>query len=134
MIDDGSRTLRRALRANATFSAASGAAMLAADGLVAAALGAFESLGEIQIVGVSLVAFALALVWMARREVIRAGEAIAVVAADLSWVAASTVALALAPLPRTGAIAVALVAAVVASFAIWQGVGIARMRKAADAA
>ncbi|MEZ4217189.1 MAG: hypothetical protein R3E88_11975 [Myxococcota bacterium] len=126
MTEDRFRTLRTALRANAAFSGGSGLALLAGDGFFAALLGAFQHVGEVQLVGAGLVAFAAVLVALARRAAIPAAAARAVVVADAVWVVGSAVALLAAPLPTLGAAAVALVALVVAGLAVWQAAGLRR--------
>ncbi len=130
---DPARWLRLSLRANATFSAVSGSGMLFAASTIAGLLGIEQTL-LVRITGVNLLGFAALLVWLASREVIKPSLAIAVVGADLLWVAGSAGLLPARVFSPTGNWLVAGVADVVLLFAILQYVGIRRMRAVAQAA
>ena len=80
------RLLRLCLRANAAFSATCGTALLAAPAALAGALGVSPP-GLIGGLGAQLLLFAGLLVLLASRPSIRPALAMAVVVADLLWVA-----------------------------------------------
>ena len=130
---DPARWLRLSLRANAIFSAVSGSGMLFAASAIAGLLGIEQTL-LVRITGVNLLGFAALLVWLASREVIKPSLAMAVVVADLLWVAGSAALLPAGVFSTTGNWLVAGVADVVLLFAILQYVGIRRMRAVAQAA
>ncbi len=130
---DPARWLRLSLRANAIFSAVSGSGMLFAASAIAGLLGIEQTL-LVRITGVNLLGFAALLVWLASREVIKPSLAIAVVVADLLWVAGSAGLLPTGVFSPTGNWLVAGVADVVLLFAILQYVGIRRMRAVAQVA
>ena len=130
---DPARWLRLSLRANATFSAVPGSGMLFAASAIAGLLGIEQTL-LVRITGVNLLGFAALLVWLASREVIKPSLAIAVVVADLLWVAGSAGLLPAGVFSTTGNWLVAGVADVVLLFAILQYVGIRRMRAVAQVA
>ncbi len=130
---DPTRWLRLSLRANAIFSAVSGSGMLFAASTIAGLLGIEQTL-LVRITGVNLLGFAGLLVWLASREVIKPSLAIAVVVADLLWVAGSAALLQAGVFSTTGNWLVAGVADVVLLFAILQYVGIRRMRAVAQVA
>ena len=130
---DPSRLLRITLRANAAFSLLCGGFMLAADGLVAAILGAYTALGPIHFVGANLVVFSAMLLWLASREAISPKLALGVVAADGLWVVGSWIAIALGVVTGQGMWAVAIVADVVLLFAVLQYLGVRRLRRATAA-
>ncbi len=130
---DPARWLRLSLRANATFSAVSGSGMLFAASAIAGLLGIEPAL-LVRITGVNLLGVAALLVWLASREVIKPSLAMAVVVADLLWVAGSAALLPARVFSTTGNWLVAGVADVVLLFAILQYVGIRRMRAVAQVA
>ncbi len=130
---DPARWLRLSLRANAIFSAVSGSGMLFAASAIAGLLGIEQTL-LVRITGVNLLGFAALLVWLASREVIKPSLAIAVVVADLLWVAGSAGLLPAGVFSPMGNWLVAGVADVVLLFAILQYVGIRRMRPVAQVA
>ena len=116
---DPARWLRLSLRANAIFSAVSGSGMLFAASAIAGLLGIEQTL-LVRITGANLLGFA--------------SLAMAVVGADLLWVAGSAVLLPAGVFSPTGNWLVAGVADVVLLFAILQYVGIRRMRAIAQVA
>lgn len=116
--------LRAALRANVAFSLLSGLLLLFSGGMVARwGLGPWWLAS---VVGFSLLPFAAI---VARVAVLPAiglrNPARLVVAADLAWVVASIVLLAVVDLPGSGATLVTVVAGVVAVMAVWQILGLA---------
>ncbi len=129
MTDDPSQLLRTAFKANAYFSAISASVLLIGDGLVAALLGAYDALGPIHFVGLNLAVFAGFLFWLARRDSIAPPIALAVIVADLLWVAASWVAIGGGLTTGQGSWAVGFVADIVLLFAIVQYVGLRRLQR-----
>lgn len=124
MADDRSdaipRALRRALRANAGFSALSGLAIAGFSGSLPDVMGAGPSLLYL-VLGIGLAAYAAHLFLLSRRDELRRLEAVLVVAGDVAWVAGSAVVLVAGVLTAQGAALVAGAAAVVAALAVWQG-------------
>ncbi len=117
--------LRTSLRANAAFSAISGAVMIAAAGPLAALMGIAVS-AVVPPVGVILVLYAGGLWWSARRPQVNPTEARIAVSMDLAWVVLSAALLLLAPslLTPAGRWIVAAVAVCAAAFAILQALGL----------
>ncbi len=93
---DASCLLRTSLRANAAFSAASGAALIAAAGPLATLMGISATLA-LPVVGVILVLYAGTLWWSARRPTLNRGEARIAISMDVAWVVASAALLLIAP-------------------------------------
>lgn len=124
---DPTRWLRLSLRANATFSVLSGLVFSVASGVIADFLGGVEAV-LVLAVGLQLLLFAGALVWLASRPSIPAGLVIAVVVADLGWVLGTIVAVYADLFTRGGAIAALVVADLVLVFAILQAIGLRRAR------
>jgi hypothetical protein len=116
-----SSLLRRALAANALFSALSGAVILAASDRLAELLGIRISLLPL---GAMLIVYAAGLLWNARRENVSAVEAWIAVLLDVVWVAGSAVVIFAGVLSATGNWIVAIVADVVLLFAVLQVVGL----------
>lgn len=123
---DPARFLRKSLRGNAVFSALSGLTFAIASGTIAAFLGAFPPL-LVFAVGVQLLVFAAALVWLASRPEISAPLAIGVIVADLVWVVATLVAVYVDLFTRGGAVLLLILADVVLLMAILQAIGVHRM-------
>jgi hypothetical protein len=122
------RRLRAALRANAAFSLASGAVLMAAGWFLAEPW----RLGPDWLppaVGLAVAGFGLLTAWLTGRprQLLRSG-AVLVTAADLAWVAGSAALLAWRPPPPLGAVATAAVAA----FAVRQVAALAASRHAVD--
>ena len=118
------RLLRTALGANAAFSTASGLALVLAPDSVGEAMGGLPAL-VLRLVGVGLLAFAAAVVWVRAGAVRRPDRVLAVTVADTAWVIASA-ALPVLPvsLSPAGVAIVAGVAAVVALLAVLQLAGL----------
>jgi hypothetical protein len=122
-----SSLLRNALRGNALFSGLSGIVSLVAAQSLATFTGIQESLVFV-ILGVVLILFAVDLIWIASRESINRRFAVAVIFMDVAWVAGSAIILLfdLLPLTVAGRWTIALLAEVVAVFAILQTIGLRR--------
>lgn len=123
------RLLRTVLRANAAFSALCAAALLLDAAPLAAALGV-PAPGALTVLGLPLMLFAAAVLALASRRPIPVRLATAVVAADALWVAGTLPVLLVVPFTPLGVAVVIAVAAVVASFATFQALGIRRARVA----
>ncbi|SCG61790.1 type II toxin-antitoxin system RatA family toxin [Micromonospora halophytica] len=121
------RRLRAALRSNVVFSSASGLVLL--TGGVAATPWGLGPAWLTPLVGAGLLPFAAA---VARIAVLPATalrrQAGWVIAADATWVVASLILLITADLPAPGAAVVAAVAAIVATLAGWQTLGLVAIR------
>jgi hypothetical protein len=123
---DPTRFLRRSLRANASFSALTGAFFTLAGSQLAAFL-AVEPPLLVTAVGVNLMGFAAALFVLASRTRLSATLATIVVALDVGWVL-GTVALVYGDvLSRAGATAALGIANVVLAFAVLQAIGVRRL-------
>ncbi len=131
-MSDPQQLLRGSLRANAAFSAVSGAVLSAGSGPVAGALGLDDSRIPLA-VGLALLGFAALLVALASRAQIDVRLAMHVVWADLAWVFATLPVLWLGLLSPLGAIAAVIVADVVLLFALLQYLGVRRIRGGAPA-
>lgn len=126
-------TLRTALRANAIFSALCGAVLAAGSGVLGPWLGIPPT--ALVVVGVGLLPWAFLLYRNAGRPAPSLPEARLAVAGDVIWVVGSAVLLVLDPLGFTtaGKVAIVVIALLVADFAIWQSIGLGRLRRAAAA-
>ncbi len=121
--------LRRTLAANATFSALSGAAMIA----LAGPLDRFMGLGQswlLIVIGVGLLGFAALIGLNARRPQMNRAEASLTVASDAAWVLGSVIVVFGFPdlLSTGGKLLVAVGAVAVADFALFQYLGLRRDR------
>lgn len=118
--------LRTTLTVNALSSGVLGTAMAVTAGWLDDLLGLPAWL--LVVVGVVLVPFAIT-VWTVRgRDPIRPAEVRSVIAADVAWVAASIVAVAVVEgLTTTGRWVVVVLAVVVADYAIGQWLGLRRL-------
>jgi hypothetical protein len=121
--------LRLALRGNAAFSATSGLISLLAAKPLAIWLGV-PGTGLLMGLGAQLLVFATFLVWLSARTQIHPGIALGVIAADVVWVAGTIAVVASGTLTTPGVWVVLGIADVVAVFAIVQGLGLRRMRRA----
>ena len=122
-----SNLLRNAPRGNALFSGLSGIVSL----LAAQSLATFTGLQEplvFVVLGVVLILFAIDLIWIASPDIINRRIAVAVILLDAVWVAGSVIILLfdLVPLTVAGRWTIALLAEVVALFAILQTIGLRR--------
>jgi len=117
--------LRSSLRANAAFSALSGAIFIGAG----EPLGGFLGVAAKFLVGtgVSLLAFAAALVLFARSPMLSPAIARVFLAADLGWTVATGLLISLGIFTPHGAIAALAVSGAVMCFAVLQWVGIRRL-------
>ena len=120
--------LKRALIGNAMFSGVSGAAILLANRWLVKFLGLPDKV-SLAILGVSLIVYATVLWFNARRPKIRITDAWVAVVMDAVWVLGSYTLILVVPFSLAGKWVVALVAELVLAFAVWQWLGIRRIRK-----
>ncbi len=127
----GDLLLRRSLVANAVFSAVSGLVLAVGSYAIAPRLG-IEPSWIVLIVGLGLLPFAYDLFTNATKDRVDLGKAKTAITGDIAWVAGSIVILAIDPTGLTiaGFVTIALVAAVVAEFAVLQWLGYRRARSA----
>ena len=126
--NDKSTLLRRALFGNGTFSTISGLLFLIAAGSVARFTG-IEPPFTFRVLGIGLLGFAAFLFWQSAQKVLDQREVKTIIVADLLWVAGSVFLLLTNWLPLTsgGWWGVAIIADVVAAFAVLQYVGLRRL-------
>lgn len=132
------RLLRRTLWGNAAFSVLSGAVLVAFAGpfAQAAAHAPVSVLGldlaiVLELLGVGVVAFGALCAWVASRPELPQGLARFIFVADIGWVAASVLVLALpASWTTAGIAAIVVVALIVADFVILEYLGLRRMSAA----
>ena len=126
--NQGSNLLKNALHGNALFSGTSGlVALLAAQSL--AAFTGIESPSIFVVLGIVLILYAVDLWWVASRETINRHLAWAAILLDVLWVIGSVAILLFGWLPLTvaGSWTIALLAEVVAIFAVLQFIGLRRL-------
>ena len=129
------RLLRRTLWGNAAFSVLSGAvlAIFAGPFARAAAHGPVSVLGldlatVFVLLGVGVIAFGALCAWVASRETLPETWARVIFAADLAWVAASVLVLAVpATWSVAGFVGIGVVALIVADLAILEYLGLRRL-------
>ena len=121
--------LRMALMGNALFSTISGLTLLLAGQWVVRLLGLPETV-NLLVMGISLLGFAITLVFFARKKPIKLLDGWIAVLLDLAWVIGSYSLLFVVPFNITGKWIVGIVAEVVMVFALVQWLGIRRVRKA----
>lgn len=129
------RLLRRTLWGNAVFSIVSGAVLAIFAGPFAeiAAHAPVTVLGldlaiVFELLGVGVIAFGALCAWVATRETLPQAWARVIFAADLAWVAASVLVLALpATWTMAGFIGIVAVALIVADIAILEYLGLRRL-------
>ena len=121
--------LRYSLRGNAAFSTLCGLSSIAAAEPLANALG-LPGAASLASLGVQLLVFAGLLVWLASREPIRLGLALAVVVADVLWVVGTVPLLLSGELTTAGNWTAFAIANVIALFAVLQFLGVRRLRGA----
>ena len=127
-IEERHGLLKRALIGNAMFSGLSGAAILLANRWLVKFLGLPDKV-SLAILGVSLIVYATVLWFNARRPKIRITDAWVAVVMDAVWVLGSYTMILVIPFSLAGKWVVALVAELVLAFAVWQWLGIRRIRK-----
>jgi hypothetical protein len=127
-IEESQGLLKRALIGNAMFSGVSGAAILLANRWLVKFLGLPDKVG-LAILGVSLIVYAAVLWFNARRPKIRIADAWVAVVMDAVWVLGSYTLVLVIPFSPAGKWVVVLVAELVLAFAVWQWLGIRRIRK-----
>ncbi len=121
------RLLRYSLRGNAAFSSLSGLAALIFATPLASALGTGPPLA-LRLLGAQLFGFALLLVWLAARPLIRPAFVWAVIAADLLWVVGTVPIVMSGELSSAGNWTAGMIADVVALFALLQYLGVRRLQ------
>jgi hypothetical protein len=126
---ESTRLLRRALTANAWITAANAVSFLAGGHLLGPVFGL--STAVMWGLGLALLAFALHVGYVARKEVISRGEGLYFVAADVAYVAGSVVVLLGFPGPMTGLgrLFFAAAADVVAVLAVVEYAGLRRLAR-----
>jgi len=127
-IEESQGLLKGALIGNAMFSGLSGAAILLANRWLVKFLGLPDKV-SLAILGVSLIVYATVLWFNARRPKIRITDAWVAVVMDAVWVLGSYTLILVVPFSLAGKWVVALVAELVLAFAVWQWLGIRRIRK-----
>ena len=124
--------LKKALAGNAVFSFLSGVGILIANRWLVRFLGLPED-DSLAILGVGLIVYAAVLLLSARRPKIRTTEAWVAVIMDAVWVVGSYALILTVPFSNSGKWVIALVAELVLAFAIWQWLGIRKIRKSVHA-
>jgi len=126
-----SRLLRRFLIGNATFSTLTGTLSLVDAAPLAQAFGIPDPT-FLPVLGIQLLAFAAAIIWVATRQKISTKLAWVIIALDIGWVLGSTVLLPFVSgmLTAAGVTAMVLIAFGVATFASGQIVGVRRLQSA----
>lgn len=126
----GSNLLRYALWGNALFSGISGLVALLAGEQLGTLMG-ISATAVFTILGIGLIAFALTIAWFASRPTIDRRFAWIVIILDVVWVIDSLAILLVGwpPLTTTGKWLVAIIADIVAVFAIVQFIGLRRLPK-----
>lgn len=119
--------LRQSLRGNAAFSILSGTGFALGSGAIAAFLGEVAPLLVLAI-GLQLLVFAAALLWLASRPAVSLPLAVTVIAADLLWVLGTVVVLSAGVFTSHGGGAAMGVAGIVLLFAVLQSIGVKRAR------
>ncbi|MBY0318789.1 MAG: hypothetical protein K2X72_08715 [Reyranella sp.] len=129
------RLLRRTLWGNAVFSVVSGAVLAAFAGPFAR-IAAHEPVSVLgldlaivfELLGVGVIAFGALCAWVASRETLPLAWARVIFAADLAWVVASVLVLAVpATWSMAGFVGIGVVALIVADFAIMEYLGLRRL-------
>ena len=132
-MSDTQKLLRMALQGNALFSAVSGVVVLAMNRTLVEFLG-LPSNASLTSVGIGLLGYAGWLLWNARREKIKIGDAWIAVVLDMVWVLGSYALLFAVRFSSGGKWAVALVAEVVFLFGVMQWLGLRRIGRSRQAA
>lgn len=125
-IHDPADFLRLSLRGNALFSTCSGLTFAIASGMIATVLGDIPA-GLVIAVGIQLLIFAAALVWLASRTQIPVALAIGVIVADLLWVVGTAAVVYADLFERAGEVLLSCLAGMVLLMAILQSIGVRRM-------
>lgn len=120
--------LRKALLSNAVFSTLTGVEMLLFPEAISRFIG-FSAPGQLRELGVSLLLFAAVVTFTATRRPIRLWAAGMISAMDIVWVLGTVALLGMRSdlFNTAGVISAALVAVVVADFAVFQIIGIRRL-------
>ena len=133
MIRPDDRLLRNSLRANAAFSTASGIAFSLAGAPIADFIGVAPA-ALVTSVGLNLLAFAAALLWVSSRPTLSALLARIIIGLDLAWVVGTVAAVYADLFTRAGALASVGIALVVLTFATLQWLGVRRMERSTPVA
>lgn len=129
--------LRNALRGNAAFSSVTGLLCIFDAGWLSEMMGFGASAAAVFILlGIGLLLFAASLFWDSRKSEINLNKAMLTVGMDVLWVVASAAILLLnlLPLSNAGWWTIAVVADIVAVFAVLQYLGVRRIRNAESTA
>ena len=118
------RPLRGWLTANALFSGASGAVIIAASGTIPSLIGAGGRVLYVML-GALLCLYGMRLWWLSRRP-LDAGEVRVIVGADVLWVLSSVTVMAAGMLTPVGDLIVGTVGAAVGVFAVGQAASLRR--------
>ena len=125
----GQDLLRNALIGNAIFSFVSGVITLSASRWLAGLLGLHDRVGLI-VLAFGLIAYAVTLVFNARKPKIKLSDAWMAVVADAVWVVGSYTILLTISFNSTAKWLVVIIAEIVFAFALLQWLGIRRMQRA----
>ncbi len=127
--NSGDFLLRRALRANGVFSTVSGGLALAAGSYAIGPRLGVEPSWIVLLVGLGLLLFAFDLFANAARIDISLSKVKSAIAGDIAWIAGSIAVILIDPtgLTTAGVVTIAIVAAVVAEFAMLQWIGLRRV-------
>jgi len=120
--------LKMALLANACFSTVSGLLLVFVQRSIVRFLGLSEDTNLVAL-GIGLIAFAVVLLFYARKRPIKLLDAWIAVLMDFAWVIASYPLIFMAPFSTAGKWLVGFVADIVLLFALLQWMGIRRIRK-----
>lgn len=132
------RLLRRTLCGNAVFSVVSGAVLALFAGSFASAathapvsVAGLELAIALELLGIGVVAFGAVCAWVASRDRLPRGWARVIFAADIAWVAASALVLALpASWTTAGVAGIVVLAVIVADLAVLEYLGLRRLGSA----
>jgi hypothetical protein len=127
-IEERQKLLKKALMGNGVFSIVSGIAILLANRWLVHFMGLPENV-NLGILGISLIVYSVLLWLNARRPKVKITDAWIAVFMDTVWVVGSYVLLFAVPFSVGGKWLVALVAEMVLVFAIWQWLGIRRVKQ-----
>jgi hypothetical protein len=119
--------MRSALRANGIFSSISGTLLIVLAEPVSILIGIQPSV-VLVIIGLAVLAFAGLLLWATSRPEIDRRLTVTTVILDTAWVVASVTILLSGqpPLTTAGKWLIAILAIIVADFAVWQSIGLKR--------
>lgn len=120
------KMLRNALRGNAAFSTLSGLTLILFNGYFK---NLFEANFALWPLGIGLLLFAAQLIYLTSKQEMPSKEVKLIIGMDLLWVIGSVVLLlAISGIPAPGRWVIILVAVMVADFALFQYVGLRKMK------